>query len=186
MIRSRRTPRFLAILLVIALGGTTATAQETITVSLTIPWTGNGQVFPISQQELRYIGVVEGIAYLEATDGTLDEAFVRCPIIEDISAKNGISKGTANCEISPGPGNTIYAELNCKGEPGVCRGTFELVDGVGRFAGISGRGKMIVRSPVHALTANLANGSLIDSGSGLIRVDELEVSLPSTAQLDRE
>ncbi len=46
------------------------------------------------------------------------------------------------------------------------------------FAGVSGSGQMTVRSPIHALAANLTDGTLIHAAAGILQIPELTVNLP--------
>jgi len=59
-----------------------------------------------------------------------------------------------------------------------CNGTFTLVDGEGKFAGISGSGKLRVRSPLSALISGVAAGAEIRIGSGLAVIKDLEYRIP--------
>ena len=41
---------------------------EMSTISATIPWQGQGQIFPIAIGKLRFLGAIEGIMYVETAD----------------------------------------------------------------------------------------------------------------------
>lgn len=147
------------------------------TVSAIVPWQGEGQIFPIDVDRLRFLGSVEGIMYVEREDGAMNEAFVRCPIVQDISMSDGKTSATGNCLIIASPDDTVYAELRCEGMRGYCRGEFKLTGGTGRFAGITGSGEMTARSPVHALAQNLSEGTVVQAAIGILRLPALEFSL---------
>ena len=177
MMRKKTALRFLmAILILCAWSGLTFAASSTI--SAVIPWQGQGQIFPIGTDKLRFLGAIEGIMYVETAEGEMDEAFVRCPIVQDIDTTNQTTTASGNCTIVASTEDAIFAELMCKGRAGLCSGEFKITGGTGRFAGISGSGKMVVRSPVHALAADLSDGTVLHVASGILLLPELEISLP--------
>ena len=116
--------------------------------------------------------------YVETADGEMDEAFVKCPIVQDIDTTNQTISASGNCTIVVSTEDAIFAELMCKGRAGLCSGEFKLTGGTGRFIGISGSGKMIVRSPVHALAADLSEGTVLHIASGILQLPELDITLP--------
>ena len=177
MMRNKTALRFLmAIVILCAWSGLTIAASST--VSAVIPWQGQGQIFPIGTGKLRFLGAIEGIMYVETADGEMDEAFVKCPIVQDIDTTNQTTSASGNCTIVASTEDAIFAELMCKGRAGLCSGEFKITGGTGRFAGISGSGKMVVRSPVHALAADLSDGTVLHVASGILLLPELEISLP--------
>ena len=151
---------------------------ESNTVSAVIPWQGQGQIFPIATDKLRFLGSLEGIMYLETVDGAMNEAFVRCPIVQSIDRSNGNTSASGNCVIVVSTEDSAFAEINCEGITGLCRGDFKLTGGTGRFAGISGSGEMTIRSPVHALAADLTEGTVIHIAAGILQIPKLKYSLP--------
>ena len=116
--------------------------------------------------------------YVETAEGAMNEAFVRCPIVQDIDAADQSTSTSGHCVITVSPDDTVFAEITCKGIAGLCKGEFRITGGTGRFAGVSGSGKMTVRSPVHALAANLTDGTLIHAAAGLLQIPVLKVNLP--------
>lgn len=156
----------------------TAVRAEDRTMAVIVPWQGQGQIFAVAVDRLRFLGAIEGIMYVESAEGEMNEAFVRCPIVQDIMSADGSTSASGSCEISVAPEDTVFAEMSCKGMQGLCRGVFELTGGTGRFEGIRGSGDMTVRSPVHALAADLTDGTLMHAGAGLLRIPKLRVRLP--------
>ena len=148
------------------------------TISAVIPWQGQGQIFPVDIGKLRFLGSLEGIMYVENAEGEMNEAFVRCPIVQNIDAVDGSTSASGNCVIVASTTDSAFAEITCEGIAGLCRGEFKLTGGTGRFAGISGSGKMTVRSPVHALAANLSEGTVVHVAAGILQIPELKYSLP--------
>ena len=177
MMRIKLTLRLMAaIMLVGAWCGLTYAASSTI--SAVVPWQGQGEIFPIGTDKLRFLGAIEGIMYVETAEGEMDEAFVRCPIIQDIDTTNQTTSVSGNCTIVASTEDAIFAEITCEGRTGLCNGEFKLTGGTGRFAGISGSGKMTVRSPVHALVADLSDGTVLHVASGILQMPELKINLP--------
>ncbi len=148
------------------------------TISAVIPWQGQGQIFPVDTNKLRFLGSLEGIMYVENAEGEMNEAFVRCPIVQNIDTADGSTSASGNCVIVVSAEDSIFAELTCNGIAGLCRGEFKLTGGTGRFAGISGSSKMTIRSPVHALAANLSEGTVVHVAAGILQIPELKYSLP--------
>ena len=72
----------------------------------------------------------------------------------------------------------MFAELTCKGVAGFCEGQFTITGGTGRFEGVSGSGPMTVRSPIHALAADLSDGTVIHAAAGILQMPKLKVNLP--------
>ena len=150
----------------------------TSTVSAVIPWQGQGQIFSVGTDKLRFLGSIEGIMYVETAEGELDEAFVQCPIVQNIDAISQSTSATGTCTIVVSTEDLVFAEITCDGIEGLCIGDFILTGGTGRFTGISGSGRMTVRSPVHVLAANLSESAVLQVASGILQIPELEITIP--------
>ncbi len=174
------TPRILLqVLATLILGASTGAAvAETTTISAVIPWQAQGRVFQTGVGTAQFLGSLEGIMYVETAAGAMDEAFVRCPIVQAIDLVEGTSSATGKCVIVTSPEDTAYADIACEGVAGFCRGEFRFTGGAGRFEGIKGKGKMTARSPVHALASDLSGGVTIHAAAGILQMPELKVSLP--------
>ena len=167
------------ILTMLILGASTTTAvAETKTISAVIPWQGQGQVFQTGDSMAQFLGSLEGIMYVETAEGEMNEAFVRCPIVQDINLADGSTSASGKCVIVVSPEDTAYAEIECEGEKGICHGEFRFTSGKGRLEGIRGSGEMTARSPVHALASDLSAGVLIQAAAGILQIPELRVELP--------
>ena len=176
MMREETAFRYLtAILILCAWSGLTLAA--TTTVSAIIPWQGQGQIFPIGTDKLRFLGAIEGVMYIETAEGALNEAFVQCPIVQDIDVTSETTSATGNCTIVVSTEDSVFAELTCSGIQGYCSGEFKLTGGTGQFSGISGSSKMTVRSPVHALARDLSDGTVLQIAAGILQLPELTFSL---------
>ncbi len=153
-------------------------AAEQDTAQAIIPWEAEGRVFQVDTKTMMFLGAVKGVMYIESSRGEMHEAFMMCPMIQRFILETGKTEAVAHCEISASPDDVAYAELSCNGEVGSCEGTFTLIDGEGRFAGISGTGTLRVRSPIRALIADMAAGELIRIASGMIVVKDLSYRIP--------
>jgi len=165
-----------AILILCAWSGLTFAASST--VSAVIPWQGHGQIFVIGTDKVRFLGVIEGIMYVETAEGALNEAFVQCPIVQDVDLTNDTTSATGNCTIVVSTEDAVFAELTCSGMQGYCSGEFKLTGGTGRFSGISGSSRMTVRSPVHTLALDLSDGAVLQIAAGILQLPELKITLP--------
>jgi len=153
-------------------------AAEQDTVQAIIPWEAEGRVFQIDTSTMLFLGAFTGVMYIESSRGEFHEAFIMCPIIQKLNLQKRSTEGVGHCEISASPDNVAYAELSCSGEVGSCEGTFTLVDGEGRFSGISGQGSLRVRSPMSELITDMAAGATVRVASGLAVVKDLEYRMP--------
>lgn len=153
-------------------------AAEQDTVQAIIPWEADGRVFQVDTNTMLYLGALEGVMYIESSRGEMHEAFVMCPIVQELNMETGVTEASGHCEIAASPDNVVFAELACKGEVGSCEGTFTLTDGEGEFAGISGAGKLRVRSPIRTLIADMGAGAVLRVGSGLAVIQDLKYRIP--------
>ena len=153
-------------------------AAEQKTGEAIIPWEAKGRVFKVDTETIMFLGAFKGIMYIESSKGDLHEAFVMCPIVQRLAIETGMGEATGHCEITASPEDVAYAEMKCTGKVGGCTGTFKLVDGLGKFAGISGSGKLRVRSPMQALAKDMAAGADLRVGAGLAVIKDLKIRLP--------
>ena len=153
-------------------------AAEQDTVQAVIPWDAEGRVFQVNTSTIVFMGALKGVMYVESSSGDMHEGFVLCPILQKLDLKSGTTEASGHCEITASSEDVLYAKLSCKGEVGTCVGEFTLTDGAGKFAGVSGSGKLKVRSPIRALVADLGSGSLLRIASGLAIINDLKYSIP--------
>ena len=153
-------------------------AAEEQTISVTIPWTGEGRVYQTGPKQLQFLGALEGVAYAEGAEGDLDEGFVSCPVVQSIATDSAETSARARCTIVVTGKDSIFAEFTCSGKVGGCKGEFRLTGGTGRFAGISGSSTLVIRSPLRHMAADMASGAVVRSGSGLMRLPQLKFTIP--------
>jgi hypothetical protein len=157
---------------------TPARAAEQGMVQAIIPWEGEGRVFQIDTRRLQFLGELEGVMYIENSKGEMHEGYVQCPIVQVFDMEAGVSEAIGHCEITTSPDDVVYAQITCKGKPGDCAGKFILIDGEGRFTGISGEGEVRVRSPIRALAGGLGSGDMIRVAAGIAVIKDLKFSIP--------
>jgi hypothetical protein len=141
-------------------------------------WKAAGSIHSISTHQMLFLGVMEGILYVETEKGDMDGAFFECPVSQKINPESGESTAKGHCQITVGPEDVVYAEFDCDGKIGDCTGQFRLVEGSGRFEGVSGGSDIRIRSILGVLMKGMASGSLIRSGEGIALLPNLKVIVP--------
>jgi hypothetical protein len=177
MSRAIRTLASVAAAAVIALP-TAVSAAEEGTVKIMAPWESSGQIFQVGPDEVLFLGVAEGIMYIDEGEGVLDAAALQCPGTREISLEAGASKAHGRCVITGEGGDQIFAVYRCEGAEGDCEGTFELTGGTGRFEGITGKGAMQVRTRLMALAQNAETGAVVSGAAGLAKWPALSYKIP--------
>jgi hypothetical protein len=148
------------------------------TVSAVIPWQGTGEIEATGADKLRFQGTIEGVMYLETVEGPLNEAFVKCQIVQELDVATESTSVTGNCTIVVTTEDSVAAELSCRGMQGYCIGEFKITGGTGRYVGISGSSKMIARSPVDTLAQTLSEGAELQISVGILQLPELKITQP--------
>ena len=172
---------FLAPLMAVLLSiAASAQAAEKGTVQATMPWDGEGNLYQVNSSTVVFMGALKGIMYVESASGDMNEGFVVCPVMQQLDLESGNTEAVGHCEITVSPDDVVYARMTCNGkvDGGGCGGTFELTDGEGKFKGISGSGKLKVRSPIRAIASDLASGATVRVATGLAQIKDLEYSIP--------
>jgi hypothetical protein len=146
-----------------------------------IPWDGEGRVFRIGTDTMLFLGAFKGIIYVETSEGKLNEGFVRCPATQKLDLKSQTTSGSGHCMITASEGDTVYADWTCRGKlgGGGCNGDFILTGGSGKFKGITGASKLIVRTPLNVLAEGMASGSVLRIASGLAILPDLKYEIPA-------
>jgi len=165
-----------ATILLLALSPAIAAKQDT--VQAIIPWEGEGQVYHIDSNVVLFLGALKGVMYIETSTGELHEAFVVCPVMQEINTDSGATQARGRCEVVASPDDVLYAEITCEGRVGECVGKFVLKSGEGKFSGISGSGKLRIRSPMHGLISDMASGAILRVGAGLAVINDLKYNIP--------
>ena len=167
-----------SLLLAAALGVTGTAYSQTKTVKAIIPWDAVGHAFNVRPHTVMFQGSLKGVIYVETAEGQFNEGFVVCPITQFVDLNAHTTSAQGYCEIVGDGGDVVYAEFQCDGQVGSCDGVFDLKGGSGRFEGITGSSKLIVRSPIHAVMGEVASDSVIRVSSGLAILPDVTYTLP--------
>ena len=108
------------------------------TIQAIIPWEAEGRVFQVDTGTMMFLGAMHGIMYVQSSRGEIHEAFVMCPVTQKLDIESGDTEATARCEITASADDVAYAELSCEGKSVTAMARSTLIDGEGKFAGISG------------------------------------------------
>ncbi len=142
------------------------------------PWQGHGQVFKIAPDKVKVVGSFDGIMYIDNGKGELDAALFMCPGTEYINLKTKKATINADCIISKGDKKIAYATLKAAGAPGAFNGNFNIIGGEGKWKGISGSGKVTIRTALGDIALNKKTGELVNKAAGLAVWPALKVRLP--------
>jgi len=156
-----------------------AQAAEHKNLAAVIAWSGTGRVFQTGPQRMEFLGALEGIMYIETSEGDIDEAFVECSIKQHLLNDSAKTQATGNCMIVQSPADSVFAEFDCNGQVGSCKGEFRLTEGTGVFEGIRGSSKLIIRSPLAHVARGLTNGSEVGVSSAVAILPDLNYITPA-------
>jgi hypothetical protein len=148
------------------------------TAKILAPWEANGQLFQVAVDKLQFIGTFEGIMYIEQGDGLFDTALFTCPATQIIHVITNKMEGHGYCTLESPTGDFVYAEFNCDGEPGACKGRFVLTGGTGTLAGITGESTMVVRTALRGTSLDQESGGTVSAAKGLAIWPELRFQVP--------
>jgi hypothetical protein len=151
---------------------------EQVQVSAFAPWEAEGKVYNVGPVETQFIGVFEGILYVETRDGELDTAIFVCPATHDLNTESEKTAASGRCHIVATRGN-VFGKFNCTGGAGYCDGRFEITGGTDEFEGISGGGDMRIRIALSSMMRDAASGDVIAEAKGLAIWPNLTYSLPN-------
>ena len=136
-------------------------------VRATAAFVGSGDAFPVSDSQIIIHASYVGIIYLEGGKGALDKAVIDCPVVNkfDLNANKGEASG--HCIFTAGEGNIAYSEWQCIGNASACEGDFKFTSGAGKFSGITGGSKIVIRAALSETAASLKTGGSIRGAIGL-------------------
>jgi len=155
-----------------------ASAAEEATVKVFSAWQGQGGTFQTGPKEATFVGVLTGRMYAETEKGPIESGLMVCPATLKIGLEDGKQEGAGGCTITAKDGAQIYAEIACAGVYLVgCNGDLTLTGGTGRFEGISGGGKVLIRSSF-LKTTSVSTGVIKDEGTGILYIQELHYKIP--------
>ena len=154
-----------------------AQAGEEGTIKTFAAWRGLGVTMQTGAQQATFVGALVGQMYVDTEKGPVASGSLACPAVLDIGTEDASQRGKARCTITAKDGGKIYAEIDCQGVYLVgCNGDFKLTGGTERFAGISGGGKVIIRSDTREITAK--RDVAAEEGTGILYIRELSYKIP--------
>ena len=155
-----------------------ATAGEEATVKVFSAWLGDGRTFQTGPKEATFIGDLAGPMFVETEQGIVKAGRLLCPAIVEIGLDDGKQRGEGRCTVTAPDGERIYAEITCTGVYMIgCNGELKLTGGTGRFSGVSGGGKVTIRSDLRLIGAS-SEGSVKEDASGSLILQELHYKIP--------
>jgi hypothetical protein len=154
-----------------------AAAAEEATITAFASWHGEGSTIQTGAEQATFVGALVGRIYVETEKGPLASGTLACPAMVEVGLKDDAQHGQARCAITAKDGAQIYAELTCAGYYLLgCNGDLKLTGGTERFAGITGGGKVIIRSDERRITVK--RDRVGEEGSGILYLRELSYKLP--------
>lgn len=179
-----KTPRALGPIaglaaLALSLGATqSVNAAEEATVKAFSAWEGQGHLFETGVAELTFVGALAGTMYIDTEKGPLASGQMVCPAVVTIDTDDGSQSGKGRCIVTAKDGARVFAEISCAGFHLIgCDGDFTLTGGTGRFEGISGGGRVTIRSDFHEI-APLSKAAAQEQASGILYLRELRYNIP--------
>jgi len=155
-----------------------ANSAEQGTLEAFAAWQGSGQAVQTGANEATFIGTISGTVYVETDKGPVDGGRMVCPAMLRVNTEDGSQTAAGRCSITARDGARIFAQLDCTGIHLVgCDGEFVLTGGTDRFAGITGGGRVTLRSSLHEL-ALMSGGTVVETVSGIMFWRELRYAVP--------
>ena len=148
-------------------------------VKVIMPWDGEGTLYHIGTDKIMFMGAFEGVMYVEKEAGELDAAFANCPAVQHIDVGKKSTEASGYCSIVISAEDTVFAEWNCTGRVGACKGTFRLTGGTGAFKGVSGSSDLVIRSVLNTLVAGMGDGGVVRAASGIAILPKLTYKQPA-------
>jgi hypothetical protein len=152
---------------------------EERTVQAMAPWQGSGEVFVVAPEKLMILASFIGIMYLQGEPGPLDGVVMHCPVVQNLDTKSKRAEANGHCTFTDADNDVAYSTWTCTGVQGACEGEFTLAGGTGKFAGIMGGGKLMVRAALTETAASLSSGGVVRGAAGLAMWPELKYMIPA-------
>jgi hypothetical protein len=171
--------RILLVALAAGLGSIVpAAAAEEGTVTAFSAWQAQGRTFQTGAKQATFVGALGGPLYVETERGPIPSGTMLCPATLKIGLEDGAQRGEGRCSITAEDGAKAFADVTCTGFYLIgCNGDLKFTGGTGRFAGISGGGKIIVRSELRQIIAE-GDGVVQEQGRGIIYLRQLQYKIP--------
>lgn len=156
-----------------------ALAAEERTATAIASWEGVGRVFEVAPGQALFLGSFAGTMFVQHGDGAFNMAEVVCPGTFDIEIETRKQKGSGHCIITALDGDQVFGKWDCKGAHLVgCIGSFEIIGGTGRFAGISGGSEFVARSAIMRVVIDALQQSASEASKGIAVWQNLTYKIP--------
>ena len=155
-----------------------ALGEERI-VQAMAPWQGSGEVFVVAPEKLMILVSFTGIMYLQGKQGALDAVVMLCPAVQTLDTKAKHAEASGHCTLTDAGDDMVYSAWKCTGVQGACEGEFTLTGGTGKFAGITGGSKLMVRAALTETAASLSSGGVVRAAAALAIWPELKYTIPA-------
>lgn len=153
-----------------------AMAKTDQTIRAFSVWQTSGQVPPISGSGV-FADMIAGLFYVDTEKGPVAAGNLSCKARLEVKADK-TETGSADCTITTKDGAQVFGKLQCSGVFMVgCNGDLTFTGGSGRFQGVKGGGRAVVRSEFADLPQQ-ANADASTARSGIIYFDSLRYQLP--------
>ena len=157
-----------------------AARGQTRTAQAMAPFQGSGEVFVVAPEKLVILANFAGILYVQGEPSPLDGAVMLCPVVQTLDTKSKRAEANGHCTFADAADDVVYSTLTCTGGHGSCEGQLVLTGGTGKFAGITGGGKLTVRAALTETAASLStSGGLVSGATGVTVWPELKYTIPA-------
>jgi len=174
---NRTMLRLLSIAVVMACAAPAGAAEEATVKAFTV-WQGSGNTMRTGVNEATFIGSISGTVYVDTEKGPVAAGQIICPATVVIDLESAAQTGTGRCVMTGDGGAQIFAEFACTGVHLIgCSGDFTLTGGTGRFEGITGGGRAVLRANQRTLTP-VGGVGIAETGSGILFWPALSYKLP--------
>jgi hypothetical protein len=159
--------------------GLPAAAAEEGTIKAFATWEGRGDFIQTAPSQQTFTGALVGMVYVLTDQGPAPSGALVCPIVVEVNQTDGSQVVKGHCTITVEDGSRIYSDVSCTGFQLVgCAGQMTLTGGTGKFANVSGGGKMVVHSGTRTMVAGKNDVVNPQTGSGTIYWDALAYKIP--------
>ncbi len=149
------------ILVVAALGASTAALAEDWKAKGIFGWMGVGKAYQIEKGHYSWVGEFTGTFFNDKGPGSLfHNAGVRCPGFNDLDLNAGKNHSGGYCVIQDAPGDQAFLNWQFEGDGKTAAGKFRYTGGTGKYAGISGE-----NPAVGVIEVNWADGTATGYGT---------------------
>jgi hypothetical protein len=156
-----------------------AAAAEEGKITAFATWEGRGDFIQTGDKQQTFTGALVGVIYVLTDHGPTPSGSMICPVAVEVNQVDSSQTAKGHCTITAEDGSRIYSDLACTGFQLVgCAGDMKLTGGSGRFAGISGGGKVVIRSGSRTVVAGKSDVATPTQGTGTAYWESLEYKIP--------